>query len=308
MYIKGIERETELGEELLLSDNIVVLGAFDGLHEGHMSLIKEAMKSAEVSGARSCVFALTSLPGNSLRITSDSQRSELLCAAGVDLFVTQSFTERFRRLKPEEFFEKYIAGALNAKSVITGFNYSFGCMGIGNNTLLTKLCAEAGIEHIVIPPIINGGLPVSSTRIRSAVRNGDLLVARQMLGRYFSLRGIVVESDKIGRSIGFPTANLQPCVKYVMPPHGVYSTIVKVDGAFYDAVTNCGGKPMIREGVNIVETHIINFDGDLYGCDIEVYFVERICDIVKFLNIFGLSACLDTDVNISKIQILTNRQ
>ena len=304
MYIKRIEWETDLGQELLLSDNIVALGAFDGLHRGHMSLIERAVElAAESSAAKSCVFTFESAFGNPSRITSNVQREEILRGAGVDFVVMQSFTEAFRALSPNEFFDRYIVGALNAKTIITGFNYRFGCMGAGDNRALSRMCAERGVEHIVIAPVISSGAAVSSTRIRSAVRGGDLTEASRMLGRYFCIRGKVAVGDRIGASLGFPTANTVPEVKYIMPPHGVYCTMARVGGRLYQAVTNCGGKPTIRGGVNAVETYIIDFDGNIYDESIEVYFVEKIREIVKFASVEALSARLAEDVKESK-QIL----
>ncbi|MDD3766835.1 MAG: bifunctional riboflavin kinase/FAD synthetase [Eubacteriales bacterium] len=285
MHIERIIRETDLGQELFLTPCAVALGSFDGLHKGHMKLICDTVKYARAnSGVKSCVFTFTSTLGNSPCITSNEQRTKILKEHGVDFFVMQEFNSDFRNLSPVEFFEIYIKKALNAKMVVSGFNYRFGHLGKGDNRMLKELCSKNGIEHKIIAPVLYLGKPISSTRIRAAVRKGDLLSTKQMLGRGFSVLGKVVEGDKIGRILGFPTANIEIDSKHVMPPVGVYATKVLIDNASYSAITNFGGKPTIKEGIESIESHILDFEGDLYGKTIEVCFIQKIRDTIKFTD------------------------
>lgn len=304
MHIKRIIRETDLGQEFLLTSCAVALGSFDGLHRGHMTLIRNTVEYAKShKGVKSCVFTFTSTLGNSPYITSNEQRVKILGEMGVDLFVMQEFNREFRNLPPNTFFEKYIKKALNAQMVVSGFNYRFGHLGEGDDQMLTKLCNDSNIEHKTIAPILFQGAPISSTRIRAAVRKGDLDSAKLMLGRDFSVLGEVVGGDKIGRKLGFPTANMQVDPKHIMPPVGVYATKVLIGDTLHLAITNFGGKPTIKEGVNSIETHILDFEGDLYGKMIEVYFIRKIREIIKFTDKNKLIERLNMDRQLCK-QIL----
>lgn len=299
MHIKRIVRETDLGQELFLTPCAVALGSFDGMHKGHMKLICDTVEYARAhKGVKSCVFTFTSTLGNSPCITSNEQRVKILEEHGVDLFVMQEFNSDFRNLSPLDFFERYIKKALNAQLVVSGFNYRFGHLGKGDNRMLKEFCDKNGIEHKIVAPVLYLGRPISSTRIRAAVRKGDLLATRQMLGRDFAVMGKVVEGDKIGRILGFPTANMEVDSKHVMPPVGVYATRVLIDNTCYHAITNFGGKPTIKEGIDSIESHILDFEGDLYGKTIEVFFIKKIRDIVKFTDKNQLSEQLKKDKQI----------
>lgn len=296
MYIKRIEQETDSCQEFLLNNqSAIALGTFDGLHKGHMTLVRNTTKYAKENSLKSCVFTFASNVGETPYITSNEQRANLLQRENVDMFVMRVFTNEFKGLSPKQFFDEYIIKKLNAKVVTVGFNYHFGHMGEGDKQTLQKLCDESGVKLFVIPPILYAGEPISSTRIRNAVEKGDLKATKNMLGREFSITGQVVHGDHVGRTLGFPTANFEVDKSRVMPPNGVYATKTDINGRIYPSITNYGGKPTIKEGMDLIETHILNFNGDLYGKTIEIRFIKKLRDINAFLTREELSAqlCLD---------------
>ncbi|OQB14217.1 MAG: Riboflavin biosynthesis protein RibF [Firmicutes bacterium ADurb.Bin193] len=297
MYIETIKREAYHSQDVLLAKpHVVALGAFDGLHKGHMQLVHSAVSRAAEAGISSCVFTFPQNPSFPPYITSDDQRIKLLKNAGIDLVVMRSFTEEFKRLSPREFFERYLIKRLNARMVVVGFNYRFGHKGEGSDETLRELCKSYGIGITVIPPVLYSDKPISSTRIRRAVEAGDFTSAADMLGRDFSVDGRVVKGQGIGALLGFPTANFELDKDRIMPPKGVYATKTEVDGDIYMSVTNLGGKPTIKKGIELIETHILNFGKSLYGKTIEVSFIKRLRDIQTFSSKEELSARLEQDV------------
>ena len=273
----------------------VALGTFDGLHIGHIELVKQAVDYAKEHKIDTCVFTFSANPSNSKYITSNDQRQKILSSYGVDVVVMQEFSQDFKNLSPQEFFNDYIVSKLNAKMITVGFNYRFGHKGSGNIGLLSELCGNNNIELIVVPPVSFENDVVSSTRIRECVENGDLQGANAMLGRDFSIMGIVQSGDRLGRQFGFPTANVAVDTNHVMPPQGVYATITECNGKLYHSITNYGGKPTIRQGVNVIETYILDFDKDIYGKTIEVSFVKKLRDITTFTSTNDLINQLNND-------------
>ncbi len=283
MYIKVLERETDSFEELLLENGCAVtLGSFDGLHRGHIMLVRGAVKFAKRLACRSCVFSFTSNTGDAPYITSNEQRADVLQTEGVDLFVMRTFADEFKSLSPKDFLNEYILKRLNARAVVVGFNYRFGHKGEGDVEMLRKFCDENEIMMSVIPPVMFENQPISSTRIRNAVEAADFTSTKNMLGRDFSVHGKVIHGEKVGKALGFPTANLEVDINHVMPPKGVYATKTIINGVFYHSITNYGGRPTIKNGIDLVETHILDFEGYIYGTNIEVLFVRKMRDIIKF--------------------------
>lgn len=296
MYIRRFEGKAEISKELLLGDRCTVaLGNFDGLHLGHMLLVRKAVSHAQKERIKSCVLTFTSNLGGAPYITSNEQREKLLSQENVDYFLMCKFTEEFKSLEPESFFKNYIVDFLKAKLVVVGFNYRFGHKARGDGHLLKKLCGKYNVGLVIVNPVLYRGAPISSTRIRESIEAGNITDAKNMLGRDFSVMGTVIAGDGIGKGLGFPTANLSVDKSHVMPPRGVYATKTYVDDREYVSITNYGGKPTIKDDSEFIETHLLNFGGGLYGKKIEVAFIKKMRDIKAFTSREELSRQLAED-------------
>lgn len=197
-------------------------------------------------------------------------------------------------LEPEEFIENLIKN-YNVRGIVVGFNYRFGHKNKGDVKLLKELCDLKGLELYVIEPFTYKSEVVSSTRIRKALSEGELEDANNMLGRYFSLNGEVVSGKKIGRTINFPTANLKNNDEIILPKIGVYYTNVEVNGEIYKGITSVGNNPTVNGKNTTVETHILNFDEDIYGKHIKLYFISKIRNEKKFNSLEELKEQLIKD-------------
>ncbi len=212
----------------------------------------------------------------------------------VDLSSFVEFNKKFMELEPEEFIENLIKN-YNVRGIVVGFNYRFGHKNKGDVKLLKELCDLKGLELYVIEPFTYKSEVVSSTRIRKALSEGELEDANNMLGRYFSLNGEVVSGKKIGRTINFPTANLKNNDEIILPKIGVYYTNVEVNGEIYKGITSVGNNPTVNGKNTTVETHILNFDEDIYGKHIKLYFISKIRNEKKFNSLEELKEQLIKD-------------
>lgn len=281
----------------------VALGSFDGLHKGHMSVIACALSQRE-HGLVPLVLLfdahpLLALTGKSpAEILQKEKRDEILSALGVET-ETVSF-EEIRDMSCKEFFEEIIIKKLNAGAVCCGENYRFGSGHSGNCETLKALCEEHGIEMTVSPTVEYDGQPVSSTRIRAAVENGEIPLANAMLGREFGYKYTVVSGDRRGRLMGAPTINQRFGKDFVVPKKGVYASVTAVEDKEFPSVTNIGLRPSFENEDLRSETCILGFSGDLYGKDIEVRLLEYLRPEMKFDSMEALSAQIKADAEKSK--------
>ena len=277
----------------------VALGFFDGLHLGHIEVIKRALLK---DGLCSVVFTFndkTSLPKFSGKkghcIITHEQKTEIFAGLGVEMVYAPDFSD-VRDYSAREFVERILRDKLCASFVVCGYDFRFGKGGEGNPETLKALCAENGIECEVVPAVTVDGETVSSTVIRDLIRAGDIETANRYLGYELSYKLPVTEGKKIGRTIGFPTINQEIPDYMVKPKNGVYKSWTIVRGKTYRSITNIGVKPTVDyKGESIMETHIIGFDGNLYGKRIRVVLREFIRDEVKFDNLDQLKNQLDLD-------------
>lgn len=274
--------------------SIVVLGNFDGVHIGHQALIAEGRRLSDKLDLSLIVWTFDTIP--SPAITSVSDRETLLRSYGVDKVVTDSFAS-VKGMSCEEFVTDILEKKLNCAVCVCGYNYSFGKGGIGTPTMLTELCKPLGIEVAVVDRVTLDGKDVSSTRVRGLLSDGDVTGAYKLMGRYFFLTGIVEKGAEKGRALGIPTANLYP-VGRCLPKNGVYATVTTLpDGRRLPSVTNVGERPTLDDGRGLsAETHIIGFDGDLYGKEIRVDFIEFIRSERRFPSLTALSEATKDDV------------
>ncbi len=280
----------------------VALGTFDGLHKGHISVITCALSYKE-RGFIPLVMLfdshpLLSLTGNApAEILQNGLRSEIIENCGAQS-VTVSFDE-IKNLSCREFFEEIIIKKLNAGAVCCGGNYRFGKGGEGGCKELQALCNEFSVELTVSPEICFGSSPVSSTRIRKAIENGDIPLANAMLGREFRYKYEVVSGDKRGRLMGAPTINQHFGENFVVPKKGVYASVTVVDGKEYSSVTNIGMRPSFENTDLRSETCILGFSGDLYGEFIEVRLLKYLRGEIKFDSMEALGEQIRKDAEAS---------
>ncbi len=270
----------------------IALGNFDGLHLGHMAVINSAKLWTELSP---CVLLLEPLPfrKDGQALITDQDKAELLERNGVEVIKTDFL--KIKDYEPEKFFEEILLKELNAGAICCGFNYHFGKGGKGDARLLESLCKSAGIAFFAANSVDFDGEAISSTRIRSALQNGKIQEANAMLGRSFGYKLEVVHGDKIGRKIGCPTINQLFPSELIVPKYGVYSSQTVIDGKEYRCVTNIGRRPSFENNEQRSETHIIGFDGDLYGQFVQVCLIDYKRGEKKFNSLEELKEQLNKD-------------
>lgn len=274
-------------------EKTVLLGDFDGVHIGHRAIVSEGVRIRERTGLPVTVWTFDAVRAEALTTLED--RIAGLKEAGADEVLLCDF-ESVRDMSCRSFVTDVLKGGLNARQVVCGYNYSFGRGGRGTPELLTDLCREQGIGVSVLDEVRVEGREVSSSEIRRLIREGDMRTAAKLLGRPWSCRGAVERGAGLGRTVGMPTVNLG--VKgLVLPKHGVYATVAYVGGRTLPSVTNVGVRPTLNDGRGVtVETHIINFDLNLYGLDVNVEFLDFIRDERAFSSLEELSEQVKRDV------------
>lgn len=286
----------------------VGLGNFDGLHVGHMALVNTLIDEARLGDLESVVYTFTKHPENIIRkklftplLTSVAKKIELLNETALDYIFFDEFDEIYSRMEPERFVKEVLVERLGAKVVVAGFNYRFGYMGQGDVDLLKRLGEKMGFKAVILPPIKIDRQIVSSTLIREYISKGNMEKVHTYLGRHFSITGEVLDGKHLGRKIGFPTANLQPEQYLIMPRTGVYITKTLYNGEIYNSLTNIGFNPTFG-GVERIsaETHIIDFDKDIYASNIEVFFLKKLRDERKYKNATELTEQIKSDIRQAK--------
>lgn len=298
--------------------SIVVIGNFDGVHKGHQAVLRQARALAAVDGSRCIVLTFDPHPsevlgrGSKPRITTMPRRIELLRANGADDVVVEPFTTELAAWAPERFARELLAGRLGARAVVVGTNFRFGHNRAGDFDTLKALGAQHGFEAVAAAMTGDAEGPFSSTRVRTALAAGDVALATELLGRPHSLGGIVVEGDQRGRTIGFPTANLDG-VEEMLPAYGVYA--IRIDlgpaqtaggaRASHDGVANIGMRPTVGGASLRIEAHVFDFAGDLYGAPIRIGLVERLRGEQKFAGIDELRAQIAKDADAARRALAT---
>ncbi len=283
---------------------VVAIGNFDGVHLGHRALLARAKGLAEATGALSCVLTFRPHPAKVLRpdqapamICDPQDERELIAATGVDLLVEEPFVPALARLTPRGFVSSLLVRRLAASSVVVGYNFRFGRDTLGDVAGLRTLCQIHGVELHVQEPVLVHGEPVSSTRVRAALAQGDLALAADLLGRPPFLSGVVVPGERRGARLGFPTINLAVTTE-LMPPDGVYAAVavVRASGRRLPAAAFMGPKRTFGGGVRSVEAHLLGFDGDLYGERVSLVLLHRLRGVVRFPGPRELEAAIAADV------------
>lgn len=288
------------GDYKLDTAHSVALGSFDGLHVGHRELLSACIEAAKKYGIKSAVCTFDKNPkkvltGRVSLLTDNEEKIRRINDAGIDDVCMECFDADYAKMPPDEFFYKILIGKCRAKCLVCGENYRFGAKGAGDTGLLGKLCEKEGLGLVVVPFVEDDGEIVSSSMIRKLIEDGDMARASKLMTVPFSLSGEVLHGKRLGRKLGYPTANLYFGEDSVIPKYGVYAVKVTLDGKCYTGVANVGVRPTVDgEGVN-AEVHVIDFDGDLYSKTIRVEFIEFIREEKKFSDIEELKAQIEKD-------------
>lgn len=283
---------------------VVALGNFDGVHVGHQAVLRSAVREAKKRAAKVVAATFDPHPQAVLHPGSESRllttldlRREALMMYGADEMYAIRFDEELSRKSPEEFVRDVLVGDIGAEVVVVGENFRFGYRASGDVKDLERLMRSAGGKVYAVPlRAVNEEEEISSTRIRAMISTGDVRAAAGLLGRPYVIRGEVVEGDRRGRTIGFPTANVLPDPAVVVPARGVYAGLAQVDGERYTTCTNVGVAPTFERGENRIEAYLLDFERDLYGRVVDVSFVERIRPEKKFSGIEELKRQIMQDV------------
>jgi riboflavin kinase/FMN adenylyltransferase len=282
---------------------VLALGNFDGLHRGHMKIIERVSRVAHERGATAVAMTFDPHPPRVVRpdkapplLMTKAQRLEALERAGVDGVAVVRFTHELSHWDPETFARIVLVEWLHVAEVWVGANFLFGHDRAGNFSALRALGGRYGFRAEKIDPVRYKDFVVSSTRIRRLISEGRVDEAGALLGHPYTIDGTVVEGDRRGRQLGFPTANLLTDNELV-PPHGVYATTVRLDGVIYPSVTNIGTRPTFEDQTRtVVETHLLDLDRDLYGRVLRLGFVQRLRDERRFESVDLLTAQIGADV------------
>lgn len=281
---------------------VVALGTFDGLHRGHLDVIGTAKQEAEHTGAKLAVFTFSNHPLEWINpahvpvaLVTPAVKLQLLENLGVDVLIDIPFNQLVADLLPQQFLERL--SALNYSCLVVGENFTYGQRGVGNVYTLAASAQAMDFKLIVRKLVSNNGTIVSSTEIRRLITAGEVQQAAKMLGRSYSISGIVAHGNERGRLLGYPTANLELVDAHVaIPLGGVYAVRAYVDGGVYGGMANIGKNPTFGDVEKPrLETNIFGFSGDIYGKTLTIEFVQRIRGEVKFAGIDALKAQLAQD-------------
>ncbi len=284
------------------SKTAVALGNFDGLHTAHMTIIARCRSYAREHGCKCGVLLFSEhsrrlVSGAELKIlTTEKQKLELLERAGMDFVYIRDFDEAFMRLEPEEFV-KHLTEVLHPAAVCVGYDYRFGYKAAGDVELLKALGNSYGFETVVTDEIDMDGSAVKSTLIRSLIAEGNVKKAAALLGRPVCLEGIVERGLQNGRKMGIPTANISYEPDTAIPKNGVYAGYTYVRGIKYKSVINVGSNPTFGADRITVESHILDFDRDIYGEEISAEFMIRLRDDIKFDSVEMLIKQIKADID-----------
>lgn len=285
------------------------LGMFDGVHLGHLSIIRQLNQIAEREHLESAILSFWPHPRKFLNPDDDvkmlntlEEKLELLEKSGIQNIFLKTFDEEFRNLTGTAFCEKILVEKLNVKHIIIGHDHTFGKNKSGDFNLLQSLSGELGFKVDQLQAVKTNGLNISSTKIRHALSEGKIIEANQMLGYHYPLTGKVIHGKKLGRTIGYPTANIEVPVNKLLPKNGAYIVEVDVDGEFYKGMLSIGTNPTVDDKNHSLHTevYILDFNKDLYGKEITVKFRDFLHDEIKFDGMEKLIEKLDLDKKLTE--------
>ena len=287
-------------------DTVITLGKFDGLHRGHELLMENLLNWREKYRYKAVVFTFDIPPRQQVNgvdtrvLTTNEEKRAIFERSGVDYLIECPFTPEVMCMEPKAFIE-WMVTALHARCFVIGNDFRFGHNRAGDYEVLRQYAVEFGYEVVVLDKIQEDGRDISSTYIREEIGQGHIEKANNLLGYEFFAKSMIIHGKQLGRKIGIPTINMEFPPEKLLPPNGVYVTRVLMDGVWHKGVTNVGCKPTVSDSHLIgVETHILDFSGNVYGKEAEVCFLHYIRPEQKFASIEDLQAQMERDVMTSR--------
>jgi riboflavin kinase/FMN adenylyltransferase len=286
----------------------LAVGTFDGVHLGHQTIIRTAVEDARQHGRPAIVLTFDRHPTELLApdrvpglLTTPTQRNRYIAELGADALLILRFDSTLAQLTPHAFLQDIVAQRLGAKAIVVGVDFCFGKGRAGNVAYLTDEQAEFGFQLHPLQPVMVGDQPASSTRIRERLRSGDIAEAERLLNHPFLLAGKVVSGQRLGRELGYPTANLQLSTRQVVPADGIYAVqVILDDGEVYGGACSIGNRPTIEGAGRSIETFLLDFSADLYGRGMELRFIKRLREELKFDSLEALKVQMALDVKAAR--------
>ena len=280
-----------------------MLGNFDGVHEGHTKLIEHTISEGKRLGVKTGAWTFDTHPLNFLTpnpvmcLTSNEEKSDIFAEKGLDYVIYEDF-ERVKDYSPDEFVDNVLVNGFDCRSAVCGFNFSFGKNGAGDAEFLKNKMEELGRNALIVSPVYKMNKIVSSTAVRFFVENGLMEEAAELLGRPYSIKFPVLHGHKLGRKIGIPTINQTFPKNHIKPKNGIYACTCYIGDDVFLGVANVGMRPTVNDDTNDIncETHIINYNGWLYGKSIRVCFHKRLRDEKRFNDIEELKNTVKNDI------------
>ena len=305
--------ERELEEAHFDKDSVLTVGVFDGVHRGHQHLIGKVVNEARSRGLAAGVLTFRNHPDSVLNpnfqpqyITSIDERTRLIREAGADFVVPVTFDREVAGLRARK-FAQLLRNKLGMRGVVVGPDFAMGYRREGNVEYLSKLGAELGFSVTVVELLSEGGDAVHSTSIRKSLAEGNVGDVASKLGRNFEISGTVVAGEKLGRTLGFPTANIEVGPKMAVPGNGIYATLAYVDGEPHIAATSIGTRPTFDGKGRTIEAFLLEFDRNLYNKQLRLEFVQRLRDELKFDSVDALLEQMELDVEQTRELLQTKR-
>lgn len=284
-----------------IEDSVVTIGNFDGLHKGHQKLIKKIVDYGLKNNIKSVVFTFENHPANYFKensiknIITNEEKEERIKSLGVDIIINVKFDDYMANISSDDFVKNILVDKLGVNRLIVGHDFTFGKNKEGNINTLEDFSKKYSFKLEIVKPIKINKIRVSSTYIRELIKSGQVNLIKEYLGYNYDLKGIVIHAKQLGRTIGFPTANINCNNESLVPKCGIYATKVQILNRTYLGATNIGYNPTVNGDKLSIETHILDFDEDIYDEIIKIEFLERIRDEKKFSSLDDLKNQLEKD-------------
>ncbi len=292
-----------LNEIKSFDKSVVTIGKFDGIHKGHEVLIEKAVNFSQKEKLTSIVFTFKNSPISyfsnieTKEIITQMQKINKLKSLDVDVVIDIPFNKDMANVSAEDFVKEILVKKLGTKKLIVGHDFTFARNREGTSALLKVLGKKYGFDVDIIEPVVVNNIRVSSTYVRDLIDEGRVSEIKSYLGRNYTIEGMVIHARKLGRTIGFPTANIELKESMIIPKRGIYATQVYIEDKVYMGATNIGFNPTVNGKKISIETNILDFDKDIYGKTIKLEFLERIRDEKKFKDLNELKTQLKMDTN-----------